>query len=123
MIKKHHGTNLLKERVKLFCKKWIEQSDGCFVKELQDFGDVWMRLVCMQSGDVEKFHEWQGNKQKKPKFLYKIAMRKYFNSIARHAMVNALGWKHKVLDIVSPMQVNEENTLFEGIAADYGEEA
>ncbi len=122
MLKKHHSTNLFKERITLFHKKWIEQSDGCFIQELQSFGTSWARLIPLQSVDVEKFHEWYGNKQRKPKFLYKIAMRKYFNSIARHADVNALGLKHKILEVISSMQINEEKTLLECIAADYGEE-
>ncbi len=122
MAKKYQLTKLLKERLTLLHKQWNELPDGSFSQEIERLGEVWGRLVPIESGELEKLHEWYANKERKPKFLYKIAMRKYFSSIARHAMVNALGWNHKVLDVVNTMQFDEDKTWLEGIAADYGEE-
>ncbi|MCX7338883.1 MAG: hypothetical protein NTX76_06370 [Alphaproteobacteria bacterium] len=126
IVEKINSANKLKERVILLRKRRIEKDDGGLEEKFEEVTSVWARVKpCYPSGfpsgaasrkgaGLESIlAEQEGNH-------YFLVMRNLYGSDARHAEINALRWKYKILDIPMPLRLDESGAWLSGVAVDQG---
>lgn len=119
VIKIQHSANLLRHRVTLLELKWKEAEDGSFARERKEHGEVWAQVASVKSEEIMNPHEWGKIKGFKASKKYKIVMRKYFSSNARHAIINALSLNGRVIELLHQLELDESGQWLTGYAADY----
>jgi|GEM_PF-2403905 len=111
--------NDLRERVTLFNRKIVQNDDGNMEEIYDPITTVWAKIEAISGPAKITPDVWHEMESYKINGIFKIVMRKINDRIARHAYLYALGWNHKVLDILIPFQEQENKRWLEGIAVEY----
>ena len=119
VVKKSHLISDFRHRIVLLYKKIIENHDGEMEETHQKIGSVWAKIEPISGFTRNGADLWHSLETQKIDGMFKITMRNGDGRIARNAYLNALGWNHKILDILIPFQIYENGKWTEGIAVDY----
>jgi hypothetical protein len=104
MNNKNNNAAVLRHYVQLLRITQSQNSEGQIKEIKEDLGWVWTRVKPLQGEDTKPDNPPPKIGLRYDRRRYKIVMRKYFNSNARHAYINGLRYKKRVLDIVIPFQ-------------------
>lgn len=123
VAKRSHSIGQFRHKIILLCRKIIENTDGEMEESYQEIGAAWAKIEPISSFARNNADYWYALETKKIDGMFKIIMRNNNNRNARHAYLNALGWNHKILDILIPFQIYENEKWIEGIAVEYRKES
>jgi hypothetical protein len=97
-----------------------EDDDGQITYTYAVLGTVWCAVERVEKTPYENMAKQSVTAGCKVIRFYKIIMRRYFSRDARHAYINALRFKGKVLPILAPFEQDGEGIFYQAIAADLG---
>jgi hypothetical protein len=122
VIKKQHRTKEFTERIELMRETIKEGENGQITYTYEGLGHSWCNVNIITKNPTENVIKPNVTEGLSPLFVYLISMRKYFNSDARHAYINTLRFKHKLLTIVVPFHRGQKENLYQCYAADLNRE-
>ncbi len=119
----NQGVAKLIQRLEIGRFYQTEDENGCLKDCFDLFKEVWAEIkplsLLNQSNPKSSFD----CRQKVTKHVYLIKIRENVISRARHEMINAVRWKHKILTNFYSLGLDSSGIYLEGLFYDQGQES